>query len=280
MKKNTKKRSWLYTFYKENVMYVWIVVGIIVVSGFSIGMSIGKLSQKNNVISDGNSGNNSFSVNDTTGNNSIAYNSNEQSNVNENNGQIKNESKDTNEIDLMKEDRLKENDKQNISKQDKEEELKPSVVTSSNDVQKVTTPTITQRKLEFIMPIEGEVVRDFTTDTLVYSNTLQEWISHEGIDIAADIASPVKAIESGEVIEVKNDPRYGYIVIIDHGQGYESIYCNLSTLDMVTIGKKVDKGQVISGVGNTALFEIKDNPHLHFELIKDGKIVSPLEYIK
>lgn len=280
MKKNTKKRSWLYTFYKENVMNVWIVVGIIVVSGFSIGMSIGKLSQKNNVISDGNIGNTSFSVNDKTGNDSVAYNSNEQNNLNEKNGQIKNESKDTNEIDLMKEDRLKENDKQNIPKQDKEEELKPSVVTSSNDVQKVTTPTITQRKLEFIMPIEGEVVRDFTTDTLVYSNTLQEWISHEGIDIAADIASPVKAIESGEVIEVKNDPRYGYIVIIDHGQGYESIYCNLSTLDMVTIGKKVNKGQVISGVGNTALFEIKDNPHLHFELIKDGKIVNPVEYIK
>lgn len=280
MKKNTKKRSWLYTFYKENVMYVWIVVGIIVVSGFSIGMSIGKLSQKNNVISDGNIGNTSFSVNDKTGNDSVAYNSNEQNNLNENNSQIKNESKDTNEIDLMKEDRLKENNSQNTPKQDKKEELKPSVVTSSNDVQKVTTPTITQRKLEFIMPIEGEVVRDFTTDTLVYSNTLQEWISHEGIDIAADIASPVKAIESGEVIEVKNDPRYGYIVIIDHGQGYESIYCNLSTLDMVTIGKKVDKGQVISGVGNTALFEIKDNPHLHFELKKDGKIVSPLEYIK
>ena len=280
MKKNTKKRSWLYTFYKENVMYVWIVVGIIVVSGFSIGMSIGKLSQKNNVISDGNIGNTSFSVNDKTGNDSVAYNSNEQNNVNENNGQIKNESKDSNEIDLMKEDRLKENNNQNTPKQDKKEELKPSVVTSSNDVQKVTTPTITQRKLEFIMPIEGEVVRDFTTDTLVYSNTLQEWISHEGIDIAADIASPVKAIESGEVIEVKNDPRYGYIVIIDHGQGYESIYCNLSTLDMVTIGKKVDKGQVISGVGNTALFEIKDNPHLHFELIKDGKIVNPVEYIK
>lgn len=280
MKKSIKKKSWIYTFYKENVMYVWIVVGIIVVSGFSIGMSVGKISQKNNVISDSNTGNYSFSINDKTDNNSIAYNSNEQNNVNENNGQIKNESKNTNEIDLMKEDRSKENDKQNTPKQDKEEELKPSVVTSSNDVQKVTTPTITQRKLEFIMPIEGEVVRDFTTDTLVYSNTLQEWISHEGIDIVADIATPVKAIESGEVIEVKNDPRYGYIVIIDHGQGYESIYCNLSTLDMVTIGKKVDKGQVISGVGNTSLFEIKDNPHLHFELIKDGKIVNPVEYIK
>ena len=49
---------------------------------------------------------------------------------------------------------------------------------------------------------------------------------------------------------------------------------------MVHVGKKVEKGQVVSGVGNTALFEIKDNPHLHFELIKDGKIVNPVEYIK
>ena len=130
------------------------------------------------------------------------------------------------------------------------------------------------------MPLDGQVVKDFSENTLIYSNTLEEWINHTGIDIKADKAIPVKAIESGIVIGVKEDPRYGYTIIIEHEQGYKSIYCNLSTLDMVHEGKTVEKGQVISGVGDTALFEIKDSTHLHLEIMYNDKYVNPLEIIK
>lgn len=252
MKKNAKKRSWLYYFYKENVMYVWVVIGIIVVSGFSIGMSIGKLSENNNIVIDNNTNPNSME------DNNIVFNDNENDNeaIASDNNKPNNNSVGTNNNN----------------------NLNPSVEASSTDIENQLPKP--EKQLEFIMPIQGDVMRDFTTDTLVYSNTLQEWISHEGIDILSDLSSPIKAIEDGEVVETKNDPRYGLIIIIDHGQGFNSIYCNLSTLDMVHVGKKVDKGQVVSGVGNTSLFEIKDNPHLHFELTKDGKNVNPMEYLK
>lgn len=259
MKKKAKKRNWLYYFYKENVMYVWVVVGVIVVSGFSIGMSIGKLSDNNNVLIDNNTNQNNIQDNNIVFNDNLSNNEVITTDNNNNNN-------DNKEIDNP------------VDRNDNNTNVYPSIETTSTDIEKqISKP---EKKLEFIMPIQGEIMRDFTTDTLVYSNTLQEWIAHEGIDILADLSSPIKAVEAGEVIEIKNDPRYGSIIIIDHGQGFNSIYCNLSTLDMVHVGKKIEKGQVVSGVGNTALFEIKDNPHLHFELTKDGKTVNPLEHIK
>ncbi len=270
MKKKTKKRSWLYYFYKENVMYIWVVVGIIVVSGFSIGMSIGKLTENNSLVLDNNNVKNNTINHSNISNEQISMNNN-------NNSQIDTNKQINSQVDTEKITPINNSNKENNGK-NSNENLIPSIQTNSEDIEKQTN--VAEEKLEFIMPIQGEVSRDFTTDTLVFSNTLQAWISHEGIDILADLATPVKVIEKGEVIEVKNDPRYGYIIIVDHGQGYQSIYCNLSTVDMVHVGKKVEKGQVISGVGNTALFEIKDNSHLHFELTKDGKNVNPTEYIK
>lgn len=267
MKKNTKKKSWLYYFYKENVMYIWIVIGIVVVSGFSIGMSIGKLTD-NNLINEGNS------------NNQIAFN--ENSNNFKTITDISKKVDENSEVNLN-EDSGKDVEIENSNSTSKthvkqKDDKQSSVQVASTNIQKKEEKKV--EKLEFIMPVEGDVMRDYTKDTLVFSNTLQQWVSHEAVDILSQIASPVKAIEAGKVIEVKSDPRYGYIIILEHGQGYQSVYCNLSTLDMVHVGKEVEKGQVISGIGNTALYEIKDNPHLHFELMKDGKNVNPLEHIK
>lgn len=277
MRKKAKKENWLYSFYKENVMYIWVVLGIIVVSGFSIGMSIGKLSQNSTMVLDSNK----LPNNTIVDNGQVAMNN---TNLPKNNNKESDKVIDYEEIipiDGGKKITAREQiDKEkNMSNQSKNNNKETNIAqASSTNIVKDNVKV--EKKLEFIMPIEGEILRDFTTDTLVFSNTLQEWVSHEGIDIQADLASPVKAIEDGNVVEIKNDPRFGYIIVLDHGKGYKSVYCNLSTIDMVHIGKKVDKGQVISGIGNTALFEIKDNPHLHFEFIKDGKIVNPKDYIK
>ena len=275
MKKNTRKRSWLYYFYKENMMYIWVVVGIVIVSGFSIGMSIGKLTDRNSNIINNGDVNHQVASNENRNNYSVITEISENQQKNNVNTVTYNQG----EKDISKETVIEtRDDKPDETSKTGSQAKVVSVEATSTNIEKQIVKEV--KKLEFIMPIVGEVMRDYTQDTLVFSNTLQQWISHEGIDILSEIASPVKAIEAGEVIEVKNDPRYGLIIIIDHGQGYQSVYCNLSTLDMVHVGKKVEKGQVVSGVGNTALFEIKDNPHLHFELIKDGANVNPTEYIK
>ena len=113
-------------------------------------------------------------------------------------------------------------------------------------------------------------------DNLVYSNTLQEWTVHTGIDIKADKTTVVKAAEAGTVKTIKNDPRYGLTIIVEHENGFQTVYANLLTSEFVVEGEKVEKGQSLGTVGNTAAFEIADEPHLHFEILKDSAKVNQI----
>lgn len=135
-------------------------------------------------------------------------------------------------------------------------------------------------ELKFERPVEGEVVRDFAVDNLIYSDTLQEWTTHTGIDIKAEKTTVVKSAEAGTVKTIKNDPRYGLTIIIEHANGFQTIYSNLLTSEFVVEGENVEKGQSLGTVGNTAAFEIVDEPHLHFEIIKDNVQVDPNIYLK
>ena len=135
-------------------------------------------------------------------------------------------------------------------------------------------------ELKFEKPVEGEVVRDFAVDNLIYSKTLQEWTTHTGIDIKAEKTTVVKAAEAGTVKTIKNDPRYGLTIIIEHENGFQTVYSNLLTSEFVVEGEKVEKGQSLGTVGNTAAFEIADEPHLHFEIVKDSVQVDPNIYLK
>ena len=130
------------------------------------------------------------------------------------------------------------------------------------------------------MPTLGKIITPFAMDTLVYSKTLEQWNSHSGIDIAAELGTPVRAAMAGTVAEVRsNDPRLGIVVILDHGDGIQTIYGNLQSDKTVKKGDTIQKGQVIGAVGQTAPFEIEDPPHLHFEVVKDGKNINPEEYL-
>ena len=138
----------------------------------------------------------------------------------------------------------------------------------------------TNVKLNFEKPVEGDIVRDFAVDNLIYSNTLQEWTTHTGVDIKADKTTIVKAAESGIVKTIKNDSRYGLTVIVEHENGFQTVYSNLLTSEFVVEGEKVEKGQSLGTVGNTAAFEIADDAHLHFEILKDSVQVDPNIYLK
>ncbi len=156
--------------------------------------------------------------------------------------------------------------------------------TVNHDAKATTSKTESQKQenkeLSFIKPVDGEISKEYAKDNLVYSETLKEWTTHLGIDIKADKTTVVKAAEAGTIKSIKNDPRYGLTIVIDHGNGYESIYANLLTSEFVVENEKVEKGQSIGTVGNTAVFEIADEPHLHFEIQKDSIQVDPNLYIK
>lgn len=171
------------------------------------------------------------------------------------------------------------------SKED-EDEKKYAVNTSNVEGEKVEESKNKEKEEEtvkdpeFKMPVEGEIIREYAKDNLVYSTTLDEWITHNGIDIAAAKTTVVTASAEGTVKSIKNDPRYGLTVVIEHVNGYTSVYSNLLTAEFVEEGEKVEQGQTIGTVGNTATFEIADEAHLHFEILKDSESIDPELYIK
>ena len=151
-------------------------------------------------------------------------------------------------------------------------------LTKQENTSKSTTKET--KEISFAKPVEGDIIREFAKDNLVYSETLQEWVTHLGIDIKANKTTVVKASADGTVKSIKNDPRYGLTIIIDHDDGYQTIYSNLLTTEFVVEGEKVKQGQSIGTVGNTAVFEISDESHLHFEILKDSEQLDPNIYIK
>ena len=172
--------------------------------------------------------------------------------------------------------KLPEN-KEPVSPVVKEEKTEQTPQTEQNED---NTPKGTEEKVEFQAPVAGEIIKDYAMETLVYSETLDEWCTHSGIDIKAEKASVVASAEKGTVESIKNDPRYGLTIIISHGNGFKTMYSNLLTTEFVKEGEQVEKGQTIATVGETASFEVADECHLHFEMYKEGVTVNPTIYLK
>lgn len=150
---------------------------------------------------------------------------------------------------------------------------------SSNAAKTTSGSAAAGKKQNLIMPVFGEVTFEFAKDKLVYSKTLEEWRTHEGMDIGADRGTPVKAAADGVISEIKNDPRFGIVVIIDHKNGLKTVYSNLASDDMVTPNQKIKQGDIIGSVGNTAAFESAEQAHLHFEVLLDNVPVDPAVYL-
>ena len=130
-----------------------------------------------------------------------------------------------------------------------------------------------------IYPVNGEIGLGYSPNDLVYSRTLKEWTVHNGVDIVAKRGTPVVASEKGTVESITETTGNGIEITITHDNDYKTKYSNLSSKDMVKVGDKVERGQVISGVGNTSSFEYYEPEHLHFEVEKNGKQVNPIDVL-
>lgn len=95
---------------------------------------------------------------------------------------------------------------------------------------------------------------------------------HAGIDIANDIGTPVRAALPGRVISAGWQSGYGYTIVIEHSNGYETLYGHLSSF-AVGSGQYVRAGQTVAYMGNTGY---STGPHLHFEVHKNGKVIDPM----
>ena len=131
----------------------------------------------------------------------------------------------------------------------------------------------------FQAPVSGSIQAEYSMDKLVFSPTFNEWRTHSGVDISAPRGEVVRSVGNGTVAEIKNDPRFGFTVVVDHKNGYKSLYANLASDQTIQVGQEVKIGDPIGAVGATAIFESAEPTHLHFELYKENKLVDPAAYI-
>lgn len=165
--------------------------------------------------------------------------------------------------------------------ENKKTETSNNKTTQTSTATKVNAKPTTKKEKDptFQSPIEGELQKEYAKDSLIYSETLKEWTTHLGVDIKAERATVVKAAADGKVKYIKNDPRYGLTIIIEHSNGFETRYANLLTTEFVSEGEEVKVGQTIGTVGDSAIYEIVDESHLHFEILKNSESLNPAQYI-
>lgn len=125
----------------------------------------------------------------------------------------------------------------------------------------------------FILPVLGRVSEWYGVRR-IYNNGLASWF-HKGVDLAAPQGSPVVSSNRGKVLLAEKLADHGNTVLIDHGQGVETIYLHLFKLK-VRKGQTVLKGQVIGMVGATGL---ATGPHLHWSLTVGGVSVNPVDWL-
>ena len=136
-----------------------------------------------------------------------------------------------------------------------------------------------ETKLNFIAPTSGKVMKEHSTSIPAYSTTLEAWKIHTGIDILTEEAADVFAVEAGEVTAVYAHPMLGNTVEITHANGAVSRYSNLASGNLPIIGTEVESGAKIGCVGDSAISELADEAHLHFEMLVNNTSVNPLDYI-
>jgi len=119
--------------------------------------------------------------------------------------------------------------------------------------------------------VRGKVIRGFGQESRAYGTS----VTNNGIDIAVAEGTAVVAADDGEVVFADRYGGQGNLVIIDHKNGFFTVYAYNSSIS-VGMGAKVKKGQTIARSGSTGSAQ---EPSLHFELRKDGKSVNPLPYL-
>ena len=141
-------------------------------------------------------------------------------------------------------------------------------------------PTLNNTIPEFALPVSGVLSKKHSVDTQVFSPTLNEYRVHLGIDIATEEAAPVCAMAAGTVAQIWEDPMMGWSVAISHTGDAVTVYKNLSKefADGITVGAEVEAGQLLGCVGDSAMIEIAEEPHLHMEMTVKGLQVAPMDY--
>ena len=132
----------------------------------------------------------------------------------------------------------------------------------------------------FILPVNGSLTNKHDPDIQVFSQTMQDYRVHLGIDLVTKENASVYAAADGKIAKIWKDDFMGYCMAISHSGNCVTVYKNLSEIlpAGITEGCSVRAGQLIATVGESAMIEIASEPHLHFEMTVGDLAVDPLEY--
>ena len=132
----------------------------------------------------------------------------------------------------------------------------------------------------FILPVSGKITNKHDPTLQVFSPTMQDYRVHIGVDLATKENAPVYAAADGKISKIWVDTLMGYCIAIKHSGDCVTVYKNLAeTLpEGIAEGASVRSGQLIATVGESAMVEVADEPHLHFEMTVGDLAVDPLEY--
>jgi murein DD-endopeptidase MepM/ murein hydrolase activator NlpD len=159
--------------------------------------------------------------------------------------------------------------------------------TTNNDTEKPTqnpteTPStsVDDKLPSFVLPVSGVLAKKHDPTMQVFSNTMNDYRVHIGLDITTEASAPVYAAADGKIDKIWDDTLMGYCMAIKHSGNCYTIYKNLSeTLpEGILEGVSVRSGQLIASVGESAMVEVAEEPHLHFEMTVSDLGVDPLEY--
>lgn len=143
-----------------------------------------------------------------------------------------------------------------------DQEMLTTSIVNKNDTKNVNNFVLKK-------PVKGGIT------TSVFGDTISRTASHNGHDWAVNIGTKVRAAAEGVVELAYFSESYGYNILINHNNGFKTRYAHLSEVK-VSKGEKVEQSQVIALSGSTGF---STGPHLHFEVVKDGKRVNPIEYV-
>ena len=132
----------------------------------------------------------------------------------------------------------------------------------------------------FVLPVKGAILKKHDATLQVYSVTMGDYRVHLGIDVVTEENAPVYAAADGKIQKIWEDVKMGYCIAVQHTGDCVTVYKNLGeTLpEGISEGVSVRSGQLIATVGNSAMIEVAEEPHLHFEMTVGGLSVDPLEY--
>ncbi len=142
-----------------------------------------------------------------------------------------------------------------------------------------TTEATNPKILKTAAPVAGELTVGYSMEALSYNQTTRDWRVHDGVDIAAEAGTQVLAAADGEVYTLYEDDTMGMTVVIRHEGGYTTTYASLEKDLAVKVGDKVEMGQAIGVVGETALVETVLGPHVHFGVTYRDVPMDPAEFL-